>query len=86
MGWLALQVRALQLDSGLWGLDRIDQADLPLDSRFNPEGDGEGVHVYIIDTGINSAHSEFAGRVGNGFDAVSNDNDPEDCACPLHPK
>jgi len=35
--------------------------------------------VYIMDTGINSAHTEFTGRIGNGRDFVDNDDDPEDC-------
>lgn len=35
-----------------WGLDRIDQRSLPLDSRFTPPADGAGVTVYLIDTGL----------------------------------
>jgi len=84
VGWLAAQVKMLQNDAGLWGLDRIDQQDLPYNNLFAPAGDGAGVHVYIIDTGINSAHTEFAGRIGNGADFVDNDANPEDCACPTH--
>jgi len=74
-----LPVKMLQNDLGLWGLDRIDQQDLPYDNTFAPAGDGAGVHVYIIDTGINSAHAEFAGRVEAGYDFVDNNADPEDC-------
>ena len=62
-----------------WGLDRIDQGALPLDATYRYDYDGAGVHAYIIDTGIRSSHSEFSGRVGNGYDAVDNDSDPEDC-------
>ena len=73
----------LQNNAGLWGLDRIDQQDLPYDNNFAPAGDGAGVHVYIIDTGINSAHTEFAGRVEPGYDFVDNNANPEDCECPI---
>ena len=48
-----------------WGLDRIDQRDLPLDKTFDPMGNGgEGVHVYIVDTGSDIKNFGFNGRVG----------------------
>ena len=34
-----------------WALDRIDQASPVLDGIFEPGGDGEGVDIYILDTG-----------------------------------
>ncbi len=54
-----------------WGLDRIDQRNLPLSHSYTYNRTGAGVHFYGIDTGINLTHTDLAGRVGNGFDAVT---------------
>jgi subtilisin family serine protease len=61
-----------------WGLDRTDQRNLPLDGLYEPGASGEGVHAYILDTGMDVTHVEFAGRVGEGFsatgDGIADDN------------
>ncbi|GLZ30495.1 serine protease [Lentzea sp. NBRC 105346] len=62
-----------------WGLDRIDQAALPLNNSYTYPNKGTGVTAYIIDTGIRASHSEFTGRVLPGKDLVDNDDDPADC-------
>ncbi|HEY0762610.1 MAG TPA: S8 family serine peptidase [Pyrinomonadaceae bacterium] len=54
-----------------WGLDRIDQRDLPLDGNYNFNATGSGVKAYIIDTGIRATHTQFAGRVISGFTAIN---------------
>jgi hypothetical protein len=50
-----------------WGLDRIDQTNLPLDGSYTYPGTGLGVTAYVIDTGIWASHTEFAGRIPYGF-------------------
>ena len=62
-----------------WGLDRIDQAALPLDGVYAPEQDGAGAHVFVVDSGIFAQHQEFVGRVGDGYDVLTGGSDPEDC-------
>ncbi|PTL78734.1 S8 family serine peptidase [Vitiosangium sp. GDMCC 1.1324] len=62
-----------------WGIDRIDQASLPLNSTYNYNVDGTGVHAYIIDTGMRLTHSQFTGRVGNGFDSITSGGTASDC-------
>ncbi|XP_011410142.1 PREDICTED: proteinase T-like [Amphimedon queenslandica] len=53
-----------------WNLDRIDQHD-GLNGAYNPKGNGKGVDVYILDTGIRYTHDEFQGRAKYvGYDAI----------------
>ncbi len=62
-----------------WGLDRIDQRNLPLNSQYNYNNTGSGVRVYIIDTGINITHNEFQGRASYGVDLFDGSLPANDC-------
>jgi subtilisin family serine protease len=44
-----------------WGQDRVDQENLPLDDSYVSYFSGQGVNVYILDTGIDTNHNEFNG-------------------------
>lgn len=75
-----------------WGLDRVDQRYLPLNDRYvYPDNAGNGVTVYVIDTGLRDSHQEFTGRVSPGrnfagtgglglplLGLLGGDGDPED--------
>ncbi|MFE2554928.1 S8 family peptidase [Streptomyces sp. NPDC059352] len=62
-----------------WGLDRIDQANLPLSGTYTyPDTAGGGVTAYVIDTGVRISHSQLAGRAVNGYDAVDGDSVAQD--------
>jgi hypothetical protein len=62
-----------------WGIDRIDQRNLPLSGTYTYNFNGAGVHAYIIDTGIRATHQQFGGRVSGGFTAINDGNGTNDC-------
>ncbi|MFC5804161.1 S8 family peptidase [Streptomyces formicae] len=62
-----------------WGLDRVDQRDLPLSSTYTYDTAASNVNAYIIDTGIRTSHSEFGGRASVGFDTVGDGQNGQDC-------
>lgn len=64
----------------VWGLDRIDQRPLPLNSRYTYDADASNVHAYIIDTGIYPTHAEFGGRATADYNALSDGRNGIDCS------
>lgn len=52
-----------------WGIDRLNQPNLPLDNDLSQSQFGAGVDIFILDEGVRTDHDEFTGRVGDGFDA-----------------
>jgi subtilisin family serine protease len=68
-------VRALgeQLNPPSWGLDRIDQRDLPRDGVYRYPNEAPGVTAYVLDTGVRATHQDLGGRVLPGYDFVDTD-------------
>ncbi len=62
-----------------WGLDRIDQRNLPLSNSYTYNTTASNVRAYIIDTGILASHTDFGGRVGAGYTAISDGRGTTDC-------
>ena len=54
-----------------WGLDRVAQQNLPLNGSYFYSAEGSGVDAFIIDTGINTSHQDFEGRVVGGVNTES---------------
>lgn len=73
-----MSISAVQ-NNPTWGLDRIDEASLPMDSQYQYDATGSGVNVYVIDTGILRSHSNFGNRVSSGIDFVDSDYNANDC-------
>jgi len=48
-----------------WNLDRLDQESLPLSNSFTYETGATTPVIYVLDTGLNSTHTEFQGRVAD---------------------
>ena len=60
-----------------WGLDRLDQRDLPLNSDYHYDVTGSNVTAYVIDTGIRVGHQTFGGRAGWGTNTTGDGNNTD---------
>ena len=74
-----VSIDATQSPTPSWGLDRIDQRNLPLNNSYTYPTTASTVRAYVIDTGIRFTHTDFGGRAVSGRDTVDNDNDATDC-------
>ena len=66
-----------------WGLDRLDGLGMVRDGTYAPPRTGQGVNIFILDTGLYAQHQDFAGRVGTGYDATLSGS-TDDCGSWSH--
>lgn len=78
---LIVSVARTQDPAPSWGLDRIDQRALPLSGTAvgSPAYAGQGVWVYVVDSGIAAAHQQFTGRIAPGMSRIDDGRGTEDC-------
>jgi subtilisin family serine protease len=58
-----------------WGLGRIVQRNLPLPSTYAFDRTGTGTTIWVIDTGIDTTHTDFGGRATMVFSTYSPSTD-----------
>ncbi|CRK61917.1 Alkaline serine exoprotease A precursor [Alloactinosynnema sp. L-07] len=63
-----------QLNPPSWGLDRVDQRNLPLDNKYSFGTRASNVTAYVIDTGVRVSHTTFEGRATWGTNTVDTNN------------
>lgn len=76
---LQVTTAAIQ-NSAPWGLDRIDQPQLPLSSTFDDKDQtGSNTYSFVVDTGIDAGNTEFSNRVASGFTTINDGLGSKDC-------
>jgi len=67
--------QSLASDGTQWGLGRGDQRTAAYNQNYSyfyngQRPSGQGVHIYIVDSGIRGNHVQFTGRIGNGVTKI----------------
>ncbi|WP_117212184.1 proprotein convertase P-domain-containing protein [Allorhizocola rhizosphaerae] len=70
-------IQGTQSPTPSWGLDRIDQRDLPLNNSYTYPVTASNVRAYILDTGIRVSHSDFGGRAVWGINTTGDGNNTD---------
>jgi subtilisin family serine protease len=76
---MKVQLADTQNNPPSWGLDRIDQRNLPLDNSYTYPTIASNTNIYILDTGVRLTHNDFGGRAFTGFDAITSGGSASDC-------
>jgi len=72
-----VQLLADQANPPSWGLDRVDQRNLPLNSNYHYDTTASNVTAYVIDTGIRITHTTFGGRAVWGTNTTGDGNNTD---------
>lgn len=64
-----------------WGLDAVDNSAAASDDAYLYDSSGAGVTAFVVDSGVQSDHPDFGGRVdaAAGHDEVGDGRGTEDC-------